>query len=652
MKYMEALRKYNEGSDKWCIPRKGSVDYLKIRNMMKKISSIQKSKSKDNSKEDLANKNRRIKVLQAAIKRRLTKPANIKSFSASSPTSPTQNSYSSSSRAFSSDYYKNLKATKIQKFLRDKLIANKNNLNNRVNTFKLVSKRIADLKSNECLEKKLFNGVNGYTIRDIINLEKQIGTPSKNGAIYLTSIPNFLGIYPIASKVMKSSADNSKEVNLMTKITNEILLQKTSRHFLMIYGSCVCNKKIAEKLRLVSINELADGDLKTLIHNKNVVSDADLMFNLLIQTFISIATFHNVVGHIHRDPHYGNFLYQNNNDKGYYHYIFNGHSYYLKACKYNIVIYDYGYASPIIEYKKTVLPGIVNSQVRMIAFDYTNIIHSFFNSKYHGYVDFANLPPEPTNKNAIAILYKIQDLVSDEFAKNYAKKGEKDFANYLFDFIMEELLTYAPKGMFLTYRPANVINSTPFYISSPHASTKAKAPTKAKVNSPFPRVASTEANIVAAATKKKLAEYKKFVKEMRPKVKSNFPNLNPKQTIKKIDELYKTFIRRRDGLSSYSSVSIPNKVPKVASPVKLPSPTKVAKIMNSRGFTESFVVAAMLKRKQEYKNFVKDMSVEVKKNFPNLNSARVLLKVKDLWKVHIRRKDALSTDDTVHTPSL
>jgi hypothetical protein len=86
--------------------------------------------------------------------------------------------------------------------------------------------------------------------------------------------------------------------------------------------------------------------------------------------------------------------------------------------------------------------------------------------------------------------------------------------------------------------------------------------------------------------------------------------------------------------------------------VKHPSPTKVAKIMNSRGFTESFVVAAMLKRKQEYKNFVKDMSVEVKKNFPNLNSARVLLKVKDLWKAHIRRKDALSTDDTVHTPSL
>ena len=565
MKYMDALRKYNEGSDKWCIPRKGSEDYFKIRSMMKKISSIQKSKSKESSKEDLANKNRRIKLLQAAIKRRLVKPANRNSTSASSPT---QNSYSSSSRAFSSDYYKNQKATKIQKFLRDKLIANKNNLNNRVNTYRLVSKRIADLKPDECLEKKVFNGVHGYTIRDIINLEKQIGTPSKNGAIYLTSIPNFLGIYPIASKVMKSTADNTKEVNLMTKITNEILLQKTSRHFLMIYGSCVCMKQVAEKLRLVSINELADGDLKTLIHKKDVVSDADLMFNLLIQTFISIATFQNVVGHIHRDPHYGNFLYQNNNDKGYYHYIFNGHSYYLKACKYNIVIYDYGYASPIREYKKTVLPGIVNSQVRMISFDYTNIIHSFFNSKYYGYVNFANLPPEPTNKNAIAILNKLQDLVSEEFAKNNANKGEKHFENYIFDFLLEELLAYAPKGMFLTYRPTNVINSTPFYISAQHAQTKtakpkAPAKAKAKVHSPFPHVASTEANIVAAA-KKKVAEYKKFVKEMRPKVKSNFPYLTVKKINEKIDELYKTFVRRRDGLSSFSSVSIPKKNPKVA----------------------------------------------------------------------------------------
>uniref|UniRef100_A0A6C0LFG6 Protein kinase domain-containing protein n=1 Tax=viral metagenome TaxID=1070528 RepID=A0A6C0LFG6_9ZZZZ len=554
MKYMDALRKYNEGSDKWCIPRKGSVDYLKIRSMMKKISSIQKSKS--SSKEDLVEKNKRIRVLQAAIKRRLiAKPAKERFTPMSLSNKPLN---SSESHAFSSDFYKNQKATKIQKFLRDKLIANKNNINNRVNTYKLVSKRIASLNSNDCLEKKVFNGVNGYTIRNVINLEKQIGTPSKYGAIYLTSIPDFLGIYPIASKVMKADADNAKEVKLMTKITDEILLKKRSRHFLMIYGSCVCTKQIADRLKLVSVNELADGDLKTLIFKRNVVSDSDLTFNILIQTFISIATFHNVLGHIHRDPHYGNFLYQDNNDKGYYHYIFNGTSYYLKACKYNIIIYDYGFASPIVEYKKTVLPGIVNSQVRMISYDYTNIIHSFFNSKLHSIENYPNIHPEPTHKSALSIHNTLQNLVTEEFAKNNAKNGEKHFENHIFECIIQEFLKYAPMGMFITKRPPNVINTTPFYISTNAANTKAKpnAKPKAMVHTPVPLVSSTEANIVAAA-KKRLAEYKKFVKEMRPKVKSNFPNLNPKKTLAKIEDLYRTFIRRRDGLSSFDSVSIP-----------------------------------------------------------------------------------------------
>lgn len=36
MNYIDALRKYNEGDDKWCVPRKGTEDYLKIRSMMNK----------------------------------------------------------------------------------------------------------------------------------------------------------------------------------------------------------------------------------------------------------------------------------------------------------------------------------------------------------------------------------------------------------------------------------------------------------------------------------------------------------------------------------------------------------------------------------------------------------------------------------------
>ena len=47
MKYIDALRKYNEGKDKWCIPRKGTEDYLKIRVMMRMKSKTSSSKQKD-----------------------------------------------------------------------------------------------------------------------------------------------------------------------------------------------------------------------------------------------------------------------------------------------------------------------------------------------------------------------------------------------------------------------------------------------------------------------------------------------------------------------------------------------------------------------------------------------------------------------------
>ena len=45
MKYMDALRKYNEGSDKWCVPRKGTDDYVKIRDMMKRTSKTSMNKN-------------------------------------------------------------------------------------------------------------------------------------------------------------------------------------------------------------------------------------------------------------------------------------------------------------------------------------------------------------------------------------------------------------------------------------------------------------------------------------------------------------------------------------------------------------------------------------------------------------------------------
>jgi hypothetical protein len=447
MKYIDALKKYNEGSDKWCMPRKGSEDYLKIIKMMKKISNIKKSKT-DNDV-DIITKNNKVKLLQAAIKRKLI--INNKKIS-------TKPSYSSNSRVFSDDIIKNIKleniiqnikARKIQKFFTDKLKINKYNLINRINRFNLLKPKLSLLNVNDCLEKKDFNGINGYTIRNIINLEKKIGTKSKYGAIYLTSIPN-IGFYPIASKIMKYDEENKREVILMTNITRDIILNKLSKHFLMIYGYCVCSKKIAAKLKLLSINELADGDLRMLTSERKILNDDELLFNILFQTYISIATFQNMLKYIHRDAHYGNFLYQENNEIGYYHYIFNGKDYYLKSCKYNVMIYDFGFARKINDI------NIPNMTIT-IAEDYLRIIYAFMNKTLGGWINIKNLPNDTTNQK----IYEINTRLAYIARRAYSLPIQKN----IFAAIIDEIfLKYTPVGMFITQRPSNVINNNPFRI--------------------------------------------------------------------------------------------------------------------------------------------------------------------------------------------
>ena len=465
MKYIDALKKYNEGSDKWCMPRKGSVDYLKIIEIMKRISNIKKSKESSNNIETNT-KDNNIKILQAAIKRKLiilpkknstqqsTSSANSHLHSASIINNNSESfkraskkpSYKSSSRVFSKDVYKSMKIKKIQNFLKDKLIINKYKLLNRINRYYLLRKKLSLLRTDDCLEKKVFNGVNGFTIRNIINLEKKIGSKSKYGAIYLTSIPNLLGVHPIASKVMMYDEDNKLEIRLMTKITRDILLNKLSKHFLMIYGHCLCAKRIAAKLRLVSINELADGDIKMLTNKREVLQDTELIFNIIFQIFISIATFQIKVNCVHRDAHYGNFLYQENNEKGYYHYIFNGKDYYLKSCKYNIMIFDYGFAMDISKVKTV-----------DIAEDYLRIIHAFINKKSGGWINIPKLPEDRTNRTIIEITNKLSNLSLEP----YSYPAQKT----LFADIIEDIfLKYTPRGMFITQRPPNVINTTPFSI--------------------------------------------------------------------------------------------------------------------------------------------------------------------------------------------
>ena len=331
-----------------------------------------------------------------------------------------------------------------------------------MNNYYLIKKNISLLRNSDCLEKKTFNGENGYTIRNIINLERKIGSKSRYGTIYLTSVPNLLGVYPIATKIMKNDNDNIGEVNLMTTITNKIILKKLSRHFLIIFGSCTCTKRIAEKLRLISINELANGDLRMLINSKEFLMDTEVLLNSLFQTYISIASFQNLVGYIHKDAHYGNFLYQLNNEMGYYHYVFDGKDYYLKACKYNIIIFDYGFARKINMNAKFDIV-LSNKESKKIFEDYRRIINAFMN-KRSGWGKYLKLPDERTNNIILESAAKLDKMIYNELTSNTI--NNQQFHVRLFNSIIEEIfLKYTPRDMFITQRPSNVINENPFIIS-------------------------------------------------------------------------------------------------------------------------------------------------------------------------------------------
>ena len=280
------------------------------------------------------------------------------------------------------------------------------------------------------------------------------------GVIYLTVIKNVLGGNLLASKITPIIKDNHREIKIMKKLTDKVISQKKSKHFLIMYKHFVCppmsilemmkkplGSQVSPDKRLVSINELAHGDLKMLLEDRKIISNDELMYNIFIQTFLSIASFHNLAGHYHNDTHYGNFLYQRNKETGYYHYTYNNTSYYLKACEYNIMIYDYGYATK--SYKK------YNKKALL---DYIKIINSFMNEK-DGWGFYPDLPSAEFND--------VMLLIKDELTVEY-DEGDKN--SNIQSMIVDKFLIFLVEyyyphfKLFIKNKPDKIINKIPFII--------------------------------------------------------------------------------------------------------------------------------------------------------------------------------------------
>jgi hypothetical protein len=355
----------------------------------------------------------------------------------------------------------------IKKYFEDKNI--KYNLDSRIFYYNHILNKITGISNNECLnvrQQENSNAVN-YTIKDKISLVKRIGTSSKYGYIYIANIKNEIGKRPIAAKLMIQNNRNILESELNSKITELIINKKISKHFILTYKVIKCNilsnKKLPDIINnrkyIILLNELARGDLKHLCKQKEFLKNDEMLYNVFAQIMLSILTFHNF-GYVHRDCHWGNFLYHyNNNLTGYYHYNINGKNYYLKTGKYSMYIYDFGLC--------TTINRVDNYDIYD---DYRRIIGPFVNqniSKDSWLADI-NMPMNlPSNEFSIFIRdfkYKLRNIYKDN--RNISIQNTK-FLNLISEGIISELLKL-PNNIFTDTKPLNakIINKKPYYINN------------------------------------------------------------------------------------------------------------------------------------------------------------------------------------------
>jgi hypothetical protein len=354
-------------------------------------------------------------------------------------------------------FMQNRAANKIIAFFKSTVLRRSESLANRINYYKSIQYFLRNVQYYNCLVAKRFtdkNGVtnNGFEIDTILKLTKQIGSKSVYGVIYQTAGRS--NILSIASKLMPVNQKNKLEVILNTTVTH-LVINNQSKHFLISYKTFKCTHRdysvaipplIRGKEYYVTLNELALGDLKMLCTDARFLGNDVLMYNICMQCFLTIYTFH-CIGYSHNDCHYGNFLYHmSKNTQGYFHYVINGANYYLKNVGYNMMIYDFGLA----QHKNAA------AHYRRSFEDYRRILKAFRKNTHGGWIDKAGYPSTRVSAYMDRLDVHISDIligfVNEDRAINTV--------------ILQYFMTCPIPNMFLRALPpgATVANSQPFII--------------------------------------------------------------------------------------------------------------------------------------------------------------------------------------------
>ena len=313
-------------------------------------------------------------------------------------------------------------------------------LENRIDIYNIVNKKLKKIKHNECLN----NVKNSKVLGDILTLNKYVLSEGQAGKVYISKVKDTH--FEVVLKLMKREQDNINETIIMKNITEQILLKKHSKHFTLFYNSYEC-KTTYDDSSLISVSELAEGDLDKLLKSSeffdNVDDAVNNLYNLLVQCIVSLGTFHNF-GYIHNDSHLKNFLYQTNNDyeEGYYRYKYkdkydNDKILYIKSCRYNIMLTDFGFSV------LTQTANMAERQAEDMIIILESIIYFFKNNK-----DFSEK-------------FKT-DIINVSTLKKYLKS---DKSKYNFTDLLNELCTFVPSDILsltIDETSSNILNNPVF----------------------------------------------------------------------------------------------------------------------------------------------------------------------------------------------
>ena len=301
-------------------------------------------------------------------------------------------------------------------------------INIRIKYYKILHKYIQSRNKyiNNCIRlyKYTSNKTPIYRIGNRIILDKQIGNNSAYGSIFLSHYrfenkaynKQFGKLFKFATKIADGSkVKNVIEYNILKDLT-AIVIKKECPHFPISFGKLTCNKQLDNKLSnsyksdevnsfdkqgsssfkslledmpkniygisnlIISLNELADNDCNNFI--KIYYKDNKIIWNAIVQIFLSIMFFHKYINAFHRDGHSGNFLYHETIPGGYYHYNIYGVDFYLENIGFLWVIWDFGLVKPFPNSKliNNNKYGISNSTTT-INIDYFKILKDGFRHK-------------------------------------------------------------------------------------------------------------------------------------------------------------------------------------------------------------------------------------------------------------------------------